>query len=432
MTTPRDESKPTEPTETTGHIGPTGLPEPPELAELRQVARQVAEERYAPHAEQWDRERTVLSVDERRYLGSLGWLGIALPEEYGGAGGTFAQALTVVEELAKVWPPAAFQVFESNVGPAQHLARLGTEEQKRRFLPGIISGDNAMAIGISEPDAGSAATDMTTRAEIRGDTVVVRGLKRWISNGGEADRYLVYCRMGDRPGAKGIGAVIVEADRKGVSFGARERLMGFRGLPSADVILDDVEVPVENIVARPPDGFRALFSMFSIERLGNTTMSLALGQAALDKTIAYVQQRQQFGRPIAEFQAVQVTLADMLLQVESARLLRDRAVAELDAGRPSTLHVSLAKCAANEMAKRVTDMAMTLHGANGYTEEYGLERMHRDAHGWALAGGTPTIQRTRIASELLGRSFDQRPARPSGPSGPAAGQGGAGGDRKEG
>ncbi len=185
--------------------------------------------------------------------------------------------------------------------------------------------------------------------------------------------------------------------------------MGFRGIPSADVILDNVEVPIENlVVSPPPDGFRTLFSNFSIERLGNTTMSLALGQAALDKSIAYVQERLQFGRPIVEFQSVQLTLADMALQVESARLLRDRAVAGLDAGRPSTLEVSLAKCAANEMAKRVTDMAMTLHGANGYSEEYGLERMHRDAHGWALAGGTPNMQRIRVVSELLGRGFDQR------------------------
>jgi alkylation response protein AidB-like acyl-CoA dehydrogenase len=392
-------------------------PDPAELAELREVVRQVAQKRYAPYVEEWDRDRVVIPHSERRYLAELGWLGITMPEEYGGSGGTFAEALTVVEELAKVWPPAAFQVFEANVGPAQHIARIGTEEQKQRFLPGVISGDNAMAVGISEPDAGSAATDMTTRAEIRGDKVVVRGLKRWISNGGDADRYLVYCRMNDTPGAKGIGAVIVEADRKGVSFGARERLMGFRGLPSADVILDDVEVPLDNIVVQPPDGFRQLFSMFSIERLGNTTMSLALGQAALDKTLAYVQERQQFGRPIAEFQAVQVSLADMVLQVESARLLRDRAVAGLDAGRPSTLDVSLAKCAANEMAKKVTDMAMMLHGANGYTEEYGLERMHRDAHGWALAGGTPNMQRTRIASEVLGRAFDQRPARTAGQEG---------------
>ncbi|MCT7293634.1 acyl-CoA dehydrogenase family protein (plasmid) [Rhodococcus pyridinivorans] len=379
-----------------------------ELDELRSVVRQVAQERYAPFVEQWDRDRETISTDERRYLAQLGWLGIALPEEYGGAGGSFTQALTVVEELAKVYPPAAFQVFEANVGPAQHLSRIGTKEQLQRFLPGIISGENTMAVGISEPDAGSAATDMVTRAEVQGDTVVVRGLKRWISNGGEADRYLVYARMGEAPGSRGIGAVIVESDRPGVSFGKRERLMGFRGIPSADVILDNVEVPIENLVVSPPDGFRTLFSNFSIERLGNTTMSLALGQAALDKSIAYVQERLQFGRPIVEFQSVQLTLADMALQVESARLLRDRAVAGLDAGRPSTLEVSLAKCAANEMAKRVTDMAMTLHGANGYSEEYGLERMHRDAHGWALAGGTPNMQRIRVVSELLGRGFDQR------------------------
>ncbi|GAA5061202.1 acyl-CoA dehydrogenase family protein [Nocardia callitridis] len=384
-----------------------------ELDDLRAVAKEVANERYAPFAEQWDRDRSTISVQERRYLAELGWLGIALPEEFGGAGGTFAQALVVVEELAKVYSPAAFQVFEANVGPAQHLARIGTEEQKRQFLPGIVSGEHTMAVGISEPDAGSAATDMVTKAEIRDDIVVVRGLKRWISNGGEADRYLVYARMDDTPGSRGIGAVIVESNRPGVRFGRRERLMGFRGIPSADVIFEDVEVPVENIVVRPPDGFRKLFSNFSIERLGNTTMSLALGQAALDKSIDYVQQRLQFGRPIVEFQSVQLTLADMALQVDAARLLRDRAVASLDAGTPSTLEVSLAKCAANEMAKRVTDMAMALHGANGYSEEYGLERMHRDAHGWALAGGTPAMQRIRIVSEILGRGFDQRPPRQS-------------------
>ncbi|WP_233629732.1 acyl-CoA dehydrogenase family protein [Amycolatopsis sp. WAC 04197] len=379
-----------------------------DIADLVKVARQVAEERYAPFAEEWDRERRLLPIEERRFLAGLGWLGIALPERYGGAGGTFRQALAVVEELAKVYPPAAFQVFEANVGPAQHLSRIGTEDQCRRYLPRIIAGELTMAIGISEPDAGSAATDLTTRAVINGDKVVLNGGKRWISGGGEAELYLIYARMTDTPGSRGIGAVIVEADRPGMSYGPRERLMGFRGIPSADVILDNVEVPRDNVLVEPPDGFRRLFGNFSLERLGNTTMSLALGQAALDKTIAYVRERVQFGRPIAEFQAVQLTLADMLLQVESARLLRDRAVAGADAGELDTLEVSLAKCAANEMAKRVTDLAMGLHGGNGYTEEYGIERMHRDAHGWALAGGTPNIQRVRIAAELLGRTFDQR------------------------
>nr|WP_302180760.1 acyl-CoA dehydrogenase [Microbacterium sp. NC79] len=267
-----------------------------------------------------------------------------------------------------------------------------------------------MAVGISEPEAGSAATDMSTRAEIRGDKIVINGRKRWISNGGEADTYLVYARMNDTPGAKGIGAILVDAGTPGLSFGARERLMGFRTVPSADVVFDDVEVPIENLVVSPPDGFKKLFGCFSIERLGNTTMSIAIAQEALDRTIQYVQEREQFGRPIADFQAVQLTLAEMTIAVESARLLRDRAVMNLDRGRLSVLEVSLAKCAANEMARKVTAQAIELHGGNGYTEEFELERFHRDSHGWALAGGTPAIQKMRIATELTGRSVSHRPA----------------------
>jgi len=183
--------------------------------------------------------------------------------------------------------------------------------------------------------------------------------------------------------------------------------MGFRGIPSADVIFDDVVVPERNLLIGA-GGFRSLFTAFSIERLGNTTMSLAIGQAALDRTLDYVQHRTQFGKPLIEFQSIQLTVADMMLQVEAARLLLQRAAENAGHGLPNPLEVSLAKCTANEMAKRVTDLAMQLHGGNGYTEEYGIERLHRDAHGWALAGGTPTMQRIRIVSELLGRNFDQR------------------------
>lgn len=378
-----------------------------ELRDIRAAAATVARERYAPKAAQWDLERTAFPHDERRFLGELGYLGISLPEEYGGSGAPLSHALAVIEEFAKVCRPAAFQIFESNTGPAQAIARLGTEHQKKTFLPQIVAGEKTMAVAISEPDAGSAATDMTTKAVRTDKGVVVNGMKRWISNGSEADVYLTYCRMGDAPGAKGIGAVLVEADRPGISFGAREKLMGFRGIPSADIFYDDVVVPEENIVAEA-GGFRKLFGAFTIERLGNTTMSLAIGQEALDRTVTYVQERYQFGKPLVEFQSVQMTLADMVLQVEAARLLRDRAVANITDGLPDPLEVSLAKCTANEMAKRVTDMAIQLHGGNGYTEEFGIERLHRDSHGWALAGGTPTMQRTRIVSELLGRTFDQR------------------------
>jgi len=380
---------------------------PDAYREIREVARDVARERYAPRAAAWDEARTRFPKQEREYLGALGFLGIALPERYGGAGAPLIEALVVIEELAKECRPAAFQVFEANTGPAQVLNLIGTEEQRERYLPPISRGEITMAVAISEPDAGSAATDMTTRAKLSAGTYRLNGTKRWISNGGEADAYLVYTRLSDQPGAKGIGALIVEADWPGVSFGAQERLMGFRGIPSADVVFDDVEVPEGNLLIGA-GGFRALFSAFSIERMGNTTMSLAIGQAALDRTVEYVQQRMQFGKPLIEVQDVQMTLADMVLQVESARQLLYRAARTAGTGLPDPLEVSLAKTTANEMAKRVTDLAMQLHGGNGYTEEYGIERLHRDAHGWALAGGTPTMQRIRIVSELLGRSFDQR------------------------
>ncbi len=376
-------------------------------AEIRALARSLAVERYAPQAARWDAERTAFPHDERLYLGSLGLLGIALPERFGGADAPLLDALAVIEELAKECRPAAFQVFEANTGPAQVVNLLGTEEQRARYLPDIVAGRKTMAVAISEPDAGSAATDMRTRAVRRDGHLVINGSKRWISNGGEADEYLLYCRMSDEPGARGIGAVIVEADRPGISFGARETLMGFRGIPSADVILDDVTVPEENVLVGP-GGFRRLFTAFSIERLGNATMSLALAQAAVDRTLRYVTERQQFGKPLVEFQSVQMSLADMVLQVEGARQLILRAARTAGRGLPEPLEVSLAKCTANEMAKRVTDTAIQLHGGNGYTEEYGLERLHRDAHGWALAGGTPNMQRIRIVSELLGRNFDQR------------------------
>jgi butyryl-CoA dehydrogenase len=382
----------------------------PEQQQLRRLAAEIAREVYAPSAAQWDAERTTLPAQEVQRLADLGFLGLAIPEEYGGQGGTLLDALIVIEELAKECRPAAFQVFECNTGPIRVLEFFGTEDQKRTYLPHSAAGELTMAVGISEPDAGSAATDMKTRARRDGDAYVITGNKRWISGGGHASHYLVYCRLNDEPGAKGIGAIIVPADTPGLTFGAREKLMGFRGIPSADLYFDDVRVPAENLVVEA-GGFKKLFGVFSIERLGNSTMSLAIGQASLDRTKAYVEQREQFGRALIEFQNTQMVMADMAMAVEATRLLVYRAAINAGNELPVAYEVSLAKCFANEMAKRVSDLAMQLHGGNGYSEEYGIERLHRDAHGWAIAGGTPAIQRTRIASELFGRSFNQRPER---------------------
>jgi alkylation response protein AidB-like acyl-CoA dehydrogenase len=378
-----------------------------EQADLRDLAARLGRDIYAPLAPAWDEARTPMPVAERRRLAELGLLALALPEEYGGGGRPLLDALVVQEELAKANPLAAWPVFEACVGPARVVQLFGTEEQRARILPPVARGDTTIAISISEPDAGSAATDLATRARVVGSEVIINGGKRWCSGAGHAEQYLVYVRFSDAPGGKGIGAVLVDKDNAGLTFGPQEPLMGHHGVGSADMTFRDAKVPVTNIIV-PEGGFGKLFTAFSIERLGNATMSLAIGQTALDRTARYIGERQQFGKDLAEFQLVQAMLADMLMQVDAARLLIYRAAQHAGTGAPRPLEASVAKCFANEMAKHVSDLAIQLHGGYGYAVEYEIERLHRDAHGWAIAGGTPAIQRTRIASAYLGRRFDQR------------------------
>jgi butyryl-CoA dehydrogenase len=378
-----------------------------EQRDLKELAARVAADRYAPRAREWDENRTPFPADERRTLADLGLLALTLPEEYGGGGRPLIDALIVIEELAKANPLAGWPVFEACAGPARVIHLYGSDEQRKRILPQVAAGEITIAVSISEPGAGSAATDAVTGARIEGDEVVLNGVKRWCSGAGHAEKYLVYVRFGPEPGARGLGAVLVGKDTPGLTFGPQEQLMGHRGVGSADMFFEDARVPAEDIIV-PKGGFRKLFTAFSIERLGNSTMSLAIGQTALDRTAKYVTQRQQFGKDIAEFQLVQASLADMVMQVEAARLLIYRAAISAGTGAPSALDASVAKCFANEMAKKVSDLAIQLHGGYGYSAEYEIERLHRDAHGWALAGGTPAIQRTRIAGEYLGRRFDQR------------------------
>ncbi|GAA5063587.1 butyryl-CoA dehydrogenase [Thermocatellispora tengchongensis] len=380
--------------------------DPDQLA-LREMAAKLAAERFAPHAREWDHGRTPLPAAERRKLAELGLLGITVPQQYGGEGRPLLDALIVLEELAKASPVAAWPVFEACTGPARVIELFGTEEQRARLLPPIVAGEKTLSVSISEPDAGSAATDMSTRGRVVGDHIVINGVKRWCSGAGHSEQYLVYLRLDDRPGAKGIGAVVVGRDTPGLTFGPQERLMGFRGVCSADIFFTDVRVPLGDLIV-PAGGFSKLFTAFSIERLGNATMSLAIGQAALDRAARHVGEREQFGRRIADFQLVQGTIADMVMRVESARLLIYAAASQAGRGAPGPLAASIAKCTANEMAKEVSDLSIQLHGGYGYSEEYEVERLHRDAHGWALAGGTLNIQRVRIASEYLGMRFDQR------------------------
>ena len=214
--------------------------------------------------------------------------------------------------------------------------------------------------------------------------------------------------MSDAPAAKGIGAVYVELERDGLTFGNSESLMGFRGIPSADIYFDNVEVPIENLLVEPEDGFKKLMETFDLERCGNATMALAQASAALEYVPNYVQEREQFGKPLVDFQAVQIKLADMLMKVEAARLLIHKAAFNAQNGLPDILESSTAKCFSNEMSREVTTTAMQLMGGYGYNKEYGMERRVRDAFGWGIAGGTIDIQKINIASAMIGRRFNQR------------------------
>ncbi len=374
---------------------------------LQEAARKFAVGELVDVARTLEDEDAPVSPELRRRYAGLGFLGVNLPVEYGGLGLGNLEAVLVLEEFAKISIAVAFPVFESCVGPLKVIERFAHETLKQEVLPPAIAGDIVVSLSMSEPDAGTALTDLKTTGRIDGERIILDGQKRWCSGGGHSDGYVVYCRLSDAPGAKGIGAVYVEKDRDGVSFGRPERLMGFRGIRSADIFFDRVALPAHHLIV-PAGGFSRLMEAFDLERCGNATMSLALAQAALDEALAYVQERKQFGKPIVEFQAVQLKLAEMAMQVDAARLLVHRAAQESQAGLPSVLHSSLGKCFANQMVREVAGTAMQLMGAYGYSTAYRMEQRLRDAWGWGIAGGTIDIQKVNIAAALVGRRFDQR------------------------
>lgn len=378
-----------------------------EQVQLRDSVRRYASDRLLTLAESIEQTGEPPSHELLREFADMGYLGINIPEDLGGQGLGNLEALIVIEELGRVSSAVGFPVFESCVGPVRAIEKFASRELAESVVPEVCAGNKVIAIAMSEPAAGSALTDLATRAEIRGQEVVLNGTKRWCSGGGHADGYVVYCRFSDQPGAKSIGAVYVEKDTDGLSFGRPEHLMGFRGVPSCDLYFDEVRVPLHHVVV-PEGGFKQLMGAFDLERCGNATMALAQASAALDDVCAYVQDRHQFGKPIVDFQAVQLKLAEMKMQVEAARLLIWRAAVDAERGFPSISASSIAKCFANEIARTVTGNAMQLMGGYGYSKEYPMERRFRDAWGWGIAGGAIDIQKVNIASAMIGRRFNQR------------------------
>ena len=366
---------------------------------LRARARALADGVFRDRAARWD-EDEAYPWDNVKDLVRAGFMGITIPRAHGGPGGSVLDVLLVVEEIARVCGVTARIVVEGSLGVVGALTAYGTEAQKRRYFPWVLEGEKP-AIAITEPEAGSAATDLVTRADESPEGYTLTGEKRWITGAGTSRLYLVYCRLGHAPGAAGIGGVLVERDTAGFRIGERDRTMGLRGIPEGRLHFDRCRVPRESVLVGPPDGFKKLMRAYNSQRLGAATVALGIAQGAYELALAFAQERRQFGRPIADFQGIRWKLADMAIKLDAARLLIHRAACTDVEGFPEPLQSAKAKTFAAEMAQEVTSQALQIHGAAGYGRGLPLERMARDVRMFAIGGGTVEMMRNLIADRIL-------------------------------
>ena len=376
---------------------------------LGERARTLAREVIGPRAAEVDRTEAY-PWDNVEALRDAGFMGMTIPEAHGGQGRSFLDAALVIEEMAQVCGVTGRIVVEANMGAISALMQYGTEAQKRLGAELVLSGDKP-AICITEPGAGSAAGEMSTRADQRGDGYVVNGAKHWITGGGVSRLHLVFARVFDEQGVEqGIGGFIaVRGETPGLIVGRREPAMGLRGIPETEVRFEDMAIPAERVVL-PPGGFRRgfaeLMNAYNSQRVGAATVALGIAEGAYRLALDYVGEREQFGRPLAEFQGLQWMLADMSTQLAAARLMIHKAAAGA-APFPDVTLAAQAKVFASEMAIRVTNDALQCFGARGYSRNLPLERMARDARMFTIGGGTAQILRTVVASRILGRKLPQ-------------------------
>ena len=339
-------------------------------------------------------------------FGRMGLLGMTLSPEYGGGGQPALNALITIEELAKFSPLIAAPVFESSVGAVRVIDIFGSHEHKSRIIPGVCRGEYSVSVCMTEPGAGSDLTALTTHIVEDGDELILNGRKTFITGGGHASHYLVYARYKDVPGYKGICGVLVEKGTPGFTFGKQEEFMGLRGMPSCDLIFEDVRIPRKNLIIGKGE-FKKLMTTFDIERCGNAAMCLGVAAGAIEEAVKYSQERRAFGCPICEFQDIQFAVVDMTMKLEAARLLVYRAATGAGKGLPSIYEASMGKCYANEMVMDVTGRAMQIFGGYGYSKEFPIERMFRDGRAWSVAGGTLQMLKITMASMIYGRRFKQ-------------------------
>lgn len=385
----------------------------PDQRDLQARARALATDVIAPRAAEVDRSEQY-PWDNIKALTEAGFMGMTVPKEYGGPGRSYLDTVLVIEEMAAACGVTGRIVVEGNMGAISAIMTYGTEEQKKLGAEHVLSGDK-LAICITEPDAGSAATLMTTRADKRGDTYVLNGKKHWITGGGVSRLHLIFARVFDEDGAElGIGGFLADKDKaSGLKIGTREPTMGLRGIPETEVIFEDLEIPA-SMALLPPSGFKRgfadLMSAYNAQRVGAGTVGMGIAAGAYRHALAFAGEREQFGRPIAEFQGLQWMLADMSVQLEAARSLIYRAAASAEGPNgpfPDATLAAQAKIMASEMAIKVTTDALQVFGARGYSRNYPMERMQRDARMFTIGGGTAQILRTVVASRILERKLPQ-------------------------
>ena len=381
--------------------------------DLKARARDLAAGIIAKNAAEVDKSEQY-PWENVKALKEAGFMGMTIPTELGGPGLNFLDANLVVEEMASYCGPTGRIAVEANMGAISAVVHYGTKTQKRLAADLVLDGDKP-AICITEPDAGSAASQMTTRAEKRGDKYIINGKKHWITGGGVSRLHLIFARVFDEKGSElGIGGFLaVRGESEGLKVGEREPTMGLRGIPETELIFENLEIS-EDMVLMPPSGFKRgfadLMNAYNSQRVGAGTVALGLAAGAYRNALNFSKEREQFGRPIAEFQGLQWMLADMSVQLEAARALLHKAA--LSAGHngspfPDPTLAAQGKIFTSEMALKVTTDALQVFGARGYSRNYPMERLARDARMFTIGGGTAQILRTVVASRILESKLPQ-------------------------
>ena len=369
---------------------------------IRETARQFAEREFRPHAARWD-EECIFPVDALRAAAALGFAAIYVGDDVGGSGLSRFDAALIFEELAGGCVSTAAYLSIHNMA-AWMIDRFGGDAQRRRFLPKLASMEHFASYCLTEPGAGSDAAALKARARREGDHYVIDGAKAFISGGGASDVYVCMLRTGGE-GPKGISCIVVEKDAAGLSFGKREKKLGWNSQPTAMVIFENCRVPVANRIGEEGDGFKIAMMGLDGGRLNISACSLGGARASLEAARSYLGERSQFGRKLADFQALQFRLADMATELEAARLMVWRAAASLDAADPeATMHCAMAKSFATDAGFRVCNEALQLHGGYGYLKDFPIERYLRDVRVHQILEGTNEIMRVIIARRLLAQS----------------------------